>query len=132
MIRNSVAGEGTYWKLSPRLGVKLPYMDRMNHSKYEAWCLKKINKRTKLFPKFIRLEKFIFRRAIHLGIVMEHIKGRRNWRKFEELEDAIDKQLRKAGIEFGDLHDYNVLFTGNKFRCVDADPSFINFLRRNT
>ena len=41
------------------------------------------------------------------------------WRKYEDLERKLYRELRKAGIDHGDLHNENVGYKGKKLVCID-------------
>lgn len=140
---------GTYWRLSPRIGVKV----------YFDFNLRQVKAMFKKYLKAYKLSKGMTVRPIEVvktscdewgftnkyGIRMEHADGkllavhtyhsvilsdpeyREGLRKSDEIIDEIDEHLRTLGIIHGDLHIENIVLIerakSKHYKVIDLDDA---------
>ncbi len=138
---------GTYYKLSPRRGVKVldAAYDTIKEAKQsvtyraakeEAWLLKKAYK-SKITPKCYGIKIVEVDGYYSVGIVMTHMGDltlsefmrTRKAKKFyhRNIEGELLKKLDKVGITHCDLHNHNIMVRGNKFYAIDFSPENIHW-----
>jgi tRNA A-37 threonylcarbamoyl transferase component Bud32 len=130
---------GTYYKLSPSVGIKVlktryPSIKKAVAGRAYKAATKEVEllslaKESGVVPIVYGVTIVRDGSKYAVGILMQHLGDKtldKLQGKFTEAYDTVNDALLDIGIEHGDLHEQNIMYHRGKFYAIDFTPNFVD------